>query len=179
MKGDQVRQQKEEGEGQEDVTSRQGVPQGKKKQGLTRFGQYIETLAAIFEVTHEQIARGAGLGPSTISKIIHNAVDIPERTTIIALWQSLRDLAEERGLRDLMTSFLEEGFYNSAWHVTDHEYDDSDVILQALKGRVKLVREIQSQGRAVRQRDLMIEELREEIKDLRAENIQLRKQLRP
>lgn len=177
MSDDQVHQQILEEE-EQGVASRKGVPQGKKKQDLTRFGEYIDTLHSIFEVTHQRIARQAGLDPSSLSMIIHG-VNQPERSTVQAIWQGLCEIAVERDMGELMTPVLEEGFFNSVFHVAEHQYETSDVLLQALKGRVDLIEKIKEQKRIVHHRDLTIHDLREENKDLRAENIQLRKQLRP
>lgn len=104
-------------------------PKGRPRE-RSLFGQWIDLLCALFQLDQKEWAGLAGIDSSTISHATSGRTMISEDTAH-KLWTAIVLVAQKQQL--ILPPLLEEGFLNSAGHVSHTQRELSEQRLQVLQ----------------------------------------------
>lgn len=151
------------------MATRNGEKQGRKRQNLTLFGEWFDTIRKKLGVTIAQVAERSGIPESTISKATRDNRGI-SLESVDSLWRALETLAEERDARESETSGVytntytkwlsplkQVRLYNAARYATEEQYllsriDVRNVHLEMITERDKLIDELYAEIDRLRSR---------------------------
>ncbi len=138
-----------------------GVPSGPKKQGLSPFGEWVDSLCSVLETSQTDIARAAGLDQSTVS--FNTRGVSPRRETVQRLWQSFHARAQEKGV--ILPYYVEMCFFNSAGFASPGQLDFVASLLATFKNDYNIgsEHEIEELKQALREREERIRQLEAEV----------------
>lgn len=149
--------------------SRNGKEQGRKRQNLTLFGEWFDTIRAKLGVSMALVAERSGIPESTLSKATRDNRGI-SLESVDKLWQALEALAKERDAQETAMSgeytntysrwlspLKQVRLYNAARHATEEQVELSridlrNVQLEMIMARDKLIDELYAEIDRLRSR---------------------------